>query len=49
MGGRQRAQDIVEYGMLLALIGLMVLLGAHAFGQQLAAWLSALAVRLTSA
>lgn len=42
------AQAVVEYGLFLATIALVVLLGVGAFGPQLFAWLQALAGRITT-
>jgi Flp pilus assembly pilin Flp len=45
----QPGQDLVEYGMLLALLALVVLFGAMAFGSLLAPWLTQLAGLITTA
>jgi Flp pilus assembly pilin Flp len=36
---RRRAQGNVEYGLLVATIALLVLIGGHAFGQLVSDWL----------
>jgi Flp pilus assembly pilin Flp len=41
-------QDVVEYGLLVATIGLVVLVGTAAFGSQISAWFGALATRITT-
>ena len=41
-------QDVVEYGLLVATIGLVVLIGTQAFGTQIQGWFSTLASRVTT-
>jgi Flp pilus assembly pilin Flp len=45
---RQDGQDVVEYGLLIATIVLVVLVAIGAFGSQIQAWFSTLAVRITT-
>jgi Flp pilus assembly pilin Flp len=45
---RRGAQNVVEYGLLMASVVLVVLLGVHAFGQEILAWLIPLAGRITT-
>ena len=40
---RLRAQNVAEYGVLIATIGVLVLLGVNALGHQIEPWLEALA------
>jgi Flp pilus assembly pilin Flp len=41
-------QDVVEYGLLVATIGLVVLFGTQAFGNQITSWFGTLATKITS-
>ncbi len=41
-------QDVVEYGLLVATIGLVVLAGTAAFGSHISTWFGALANRITT-
>lgn len=41
-------QDVVEYGLLIAAIVVVVLLGMNAFGQQIEPWFASLAGRITT-
>ena len=41
-------QDVVEYGLLVATIGVVVLVATTAFGQQISGWFSGLAARITT-
>lgn len=41
-------QDVVEYGLLVATIGLVVLVGTAAFGNQISGWFSTLSNRVTT-
>jgi len=41
-------QDVVEYGLLVATIGLVVLVGTIAFGNNIQAWFGRLATRVTT-
>jgi pilus assembly protein Flp/PilA len=42
------AQDVVEYGLLIATIAIVVLLGVGIFGHQINAWFTNLAGRITT-
>jgi hypothetical protein len=46
--GRFRAQDVVEYGIIIATIAVVVLLGVIAFGHQIEPWLAQLAGHITT-
>ena len=46
--GRARAQDVVEYGLIVATIAMVVLLGVTAFGAQIRPWFEHLAGRITT-
>jgi Flp pilus assembly pilin Flp len=46
--GRHRAQDVVEYGMIIATIAVVVLLGVTAFGAQIKPWFEHLAGHITT-
>lgn len=48
MRGKARAQDIVEYGLLVVVIALVVLVGANAFGNEILAWIVPLIGRVTT-
>lgn len=41
-------QDVVEYGLLVATIGLVVLVGVSAFGTNIQAWFSTLSDKVTT-
>jgi Flp pilus assembly pilin Flp len=41
-------QDVVEYGLMIATIALVVLLGTLAFGNQVGPWFQQLAGRVTT-
>jgi len=41
-------QDVVEYGLLVATIGLVVLVGTQAFGNAISDWFSNLADSVTT-
>jgi Flp pilus assembly pilin Flp len=43
-----RGQDVIEYGLMIATIALIVLIGVTAFGNQIRPWFDQLAVRITS-
>ena len=45
---RLPAQDVVEYGLLLAAIVLIVLIGINAFGHLIEPWFASLAGRVTT-
>jgi Flp pilus assembly pilin Flp len=42
------AQDVVEYGLLIATVAIVVLLATVAFGTQIQAWFLALSGRITT-
>ena len=42
-------QDVVEYGLLIATIAIVVLLGTQIFGSAIMSWFSGLAQRITTA
>lgn len=44
----ESGQDVVEYGLLIATIAIVVLLGVGLFGNQLNAWFALLAGRITT-
>jgi Flp pilus assembly pilin Flp len=41
-------QDVVEYGLMIASISIVVLLGTAAFGHEIAPWFNNLAARITT-
>ena len=41
-------QDVVEYGLLIATIAIVVLLGTQFFGNAIMSWFSQLAQRITT-
>jgi Flp pilus assembly pilin Flp len=41
-------QDVVEYGLMIASIAILVLLGTTAFGNQIGPWFAHLAGRITT-
>jgi pilus assembly protein Flp/PilA len=41
-------QDVVEYGLLIATIAIVVLVGISFFGSQIGAWFTVLAGRITT-
>jgi Flp pilus assembly pilin Flp len=45
---RAAAQNVIEYGILIATIALIVLLGVFRFGDIIAPWFTALAARITT-
>jgi Flp pilus assembly pilin Flp len=45
---RQSAQDVVEYGLLIALIVVVVLLAVNNFGQYIFVWFEGLASHITT-
>jgi len=45
---KQRAQEMVEYGLIMATIAVLLLLGGVTFGDRLRAWLEAVAERVTT-
>ncbi len=44
----EEGQDIVEYGLLIATIAIVVLIGAGAFGNAINAWFATLAGHITT-
>jgi pilus assembly protein Flp/PilA len=44
----ESGQDVVEYGLLIATIAIIVLIGVGIFGQNINAWFSNLAARITT-
>ena len=44
----EEGQDVVEYGLLVATIGLVVLVGTAAFGNSIKGWFSSLSSRVTT-
>jgi len=46
--GRAKAQNVVEYGLLMATIALVVLVGITTFGSVIAPWFTSLATRITT-
>jgi Flp pilus assembly pilin Flp len=46
--GRSRGQNVVEYGLLIASIVVIVLIGVSAFGHLIQPWFAALAGRVTT-
>ena len=44
----EEGQDVVEYGLLVATIGLVVLVGTAAFGRNIQTWFSSLGTRVTT-
>jgi Flp pilus assembly pilin Flp len=44
----ETGQDVVEYGLLIATIAVVVLIGIAAFGAQLEPWFAQLAGRITT-
>jgi len=45
---RGKAQDVVEYGLIIATIAIVVLLATIAFGNQIQPWFEQLAGRITT-
>ncbi len=48
MRARQRAQNVIEYGVLMVTIAVVVLLGVNAFGHQVEPWFASLAGLITT-
>jgi Flp pilus assembly pilin Flp len=46
---RQHAQNVIEYGIIVATIAIVVLLGVTAFGNQIKPWFEQLASHITTA
>jgi pilus assembly protein Flp/PilA len=44
----EEGQDVVEYGLLIATIAIVVLIGVGIFGQNINAWFQNLAARITT-
>ena len=44
----EKGQDVVEYGLLMATIAVLVLIGTMAFGNQIRPWFDSLAGRITT-
>lgn len=44
----EEGQDVVEYGLLIATIAIVVLLGVGFFGEQIRGWFTTLAGRITT-
>ena len=44
----ESAQDVVEYGLLIATIAIVVLVGVGFFGQNIETWFRSLASRITT-
>jgi Flp pilus assembly pilin Flp len=45
---KRKAQDVVEYGVIIATIALVILLGTIAFGNQIRPWFEQLAGHITT-
>jgi Flp pilus assembly pilin Flp len=48
LDSRALAQDVVEYGLIVATIAVVILIGTVAFGNQIQPWFQALAGRITT-
>ena len=48
MGSSGPSSGLVEYGLLIATIAVVVLLGVTSFGQQIEPWFAQLAARITT-
>jgi pilus assembly protein Flp/PilA len=46
--GDEGGQDVVEYGLLIATIAIVVLIGVGFFGSNINAWFTTLAGRITT-
>jgi len=46
--GDESGQDVVEYGLLIATIAIVVLIGVGIFGQNINTWFASLAGRITT-
>jgi Flp pilus assembly pilin Flp len=44
----EAGQDVVEYGLLIATIAIVVLIGVGIFGNNINAWFQSLAARITT-
>jgi Flp pilus assembly pilin Flp len=45
---QQRGQDVIEYGIIIATIAMVVLLGVTAFGSQIKPWFEQLVTHITT-
>ncbi|HEY2592342.1 MAG TPA: Flp family type IVb pilin [Chloroflexota bacterium] len=45
---RERGQDVVEYGIIIATIAVVVLLGVTSFGHEITPWFTQLAGHITT-
>jgi Flp pilus assembly pilin Flp len=48
LDSRALAQDVVEYGLIVATIAVVILIATVAFGNQIQPWFQALAGRITT-
>ena len=48
IGAKRRAQNVIEYGIIIATIAVVVLLGVTAFGNQITPWFRQLAGHITT-
>jgi Flp pilus assembly pilin Flp len=48
VGGRERGQNVVEYGLMIATIALVILLGVVEFGSDIKPWFESLAAKITT-
>ena len=46
--GDENGQDVVEYGLLIATIAIVVLIGVGFFGSNISTWFQGLAGRITT-
>jgi Flp pilus assembly pilin Flp len=44
----ETGQDVVEYGIIIATIAILVLIGTMTFGNQIGPWFESLAARITT-
>ena len=44
----EEGQDVVEYGLLIATIAIVVLIGVGIFGQSISTWFQNLAAKITT-
>jgi len=44
----EEGQDVVEYGLLIATIAIVVLIGVNFFGDAIRTWFQSLATRITT-
>jgi Flp pilus assembly pilin Flp len=45
---RETGQDVVEYGLLMATLAILVLVGSLTFGDQIRPWFDSLAARIAT-